>query len=306
MNGIQKVIKYCAMAFAAFLSVTILGAIVSVVMAVTTGIAGVNFLLDGGKERVTMVKEYSLEEAKNLGITSILVDCDAEITVKQGAKLTIEAKNVTDDYEIRQTKGTFRVVQKTSNYGINLGFIDTSKTETVTVTIPEELSVESVKVNSGSGKVKVSDVTTKSLKIDSGSGKVTLERIEAEETGLNTGSGGILVDDAKLGKLGMESGSGSVTMKDVEAEKVTVDSGSGSVLVEGTLTGKCEFDTGSGSVTLRLDGREEEYLIKADCGSGGLYINGKKKENGNYGTNTEGTLVIDSGSGSVKVEFVTP
>ena len=74
MNGIQKVIKYCAMAFAAFLSVTILGAIVSVVMAVTTGIAGVNFLLDGGKERVTMVKEYSLEEAKDLGISSILVD----------------------------------------------------------------------------------------------------------------------------------------------------------------------------------------------------------------------------------------
>ena len=79
MNGVQKVIKYCAMAFAIFLSVVILGTIVSVVMGVTTGIAGVNFLMEGDKERINIAEEYSLEEAKELGITEILVDCNAEI-----------------------------------------------------------------------------------------------------------------------------------------------------------------------------------------------------------------------------------
>ena len=104
----------------------------------------------------------------------------------------------------------------------------------------------------------------------------------------------------------MDSGSGSVTMRNIIAEKAKVDSGSGSVLVEGTLTGTCEFETGSGSLTMRLDGREEDYLVKAECGSGTFRMNGKKREDGIYGTNVNGELIIDSGSGSVNVEFNTP
>jgi DUF4097 and DUF4098 domain-containing protein YvlB len=161
-------------------------------------------------------------------------------------------------------------------------------------------------VDSGSGSVAVNDVTSKRMSIDSGSGKVTLTRTEAVETGLNTGSGGIFVEEAQLGRLRLDSGSGSVTMRDVVAKAANVDSGSGSVLVEGTLTGTCEFETGSGSLTLRLDGNEEEYLVKAECGSGTFRINGKKREDGSYGTNIAGELRIDSGSGSVNVEFNTP
>lgn len=324
MNGIQKVIKYCAMAFAAFLTVMILGTIVSAVMAVATGVAGVNFLLED-KERINLAEEYSVEDAKKLGITSILVDCSAEITVKQGNELVIEAENVTDEYKIQQKNGEFSIVQKTPQVKIGFWFNDVSEKETVTVTIPEELFMKQVKVNSGSGKVllenfqtdklmvesgsgsvAVSDVATKRMNIDSGSGRVTLTHTSAEETELLTGSGGILAEDTKLGKLRVDSGSGSVTMRNVVAEKAYVDSGSGAVLVEGTLVGKCEFETGSGSLTLRLNGNEEDYLVKAECGSGTFRINGKKKEDGSYGTNVAGELIIDSGSGSVNVDFNTP
>ncbi len=325
MNGIQKVIKYCAMAFAAFLAVVIFGTIVSVVMGVTTGLVGVNFFSEGEKERINLEEEYSVEEAMELGITSVLVDCNAAITIKPGDRLAIEAENVTEEYKIRQTNGKFSIVQKTPQIKIGFLFGNASEREIVTVTIPEELFMEQVKVNSGSGKVllesfqaddlmvdsgsgsvAVSDVRTKRMNIDSGSGKVTLTRTKAEETGLNTGSGGISVEEAKLGRLRLDSGSGSVTMKNIIAEKAKVDSGSGSVLVEGMLTGTCEFETGSGSLTLRLDGNEEDYLVKAECGSGTFRINGKKREEGSYGTNVAGELLIDSGSGSVNVEFNTP
>ena len=327
MNGIQKVIKYCAMAFAIFLTVVIFGSIVSVVLGVTTGIAGVNFLMGEDKERIDLAQEYTLEEAHSLGIQSVLVDCNAEITVKQGEKLAIEASNVTDEYEIRCANGKFSIVQDAPGIQVKWLFVfnDATERETVVVTIPEAFQPEQVKVNSGSGKVvleafqtdtlmidsgsgnvAVSDVETKRIDIDSGSGRVTLRNTNAEETGLITGSGGISVEDAVLGILRLDSGSGSVTMRNVIAEKAKVDSGSGSVLVEGTLTGTCEFETGSGSLNLRLDGNEEDYLVKAECGSGTFRINGKKREDGSYGNDVAGKLVIDSGSGSVNVEFNTP
>lgn len=315
------------MAFAIFLTVVIFGSIVSVVLGVTTGIAGVNVLLGEDKERINLAQEYTLENAESLGIQSVFVDCNAEITIKQGEKLAIEATDVTDEYQIHCANGKFSIVQDTPWIQMEWLFFvgDVTEREKVVVTIPEEFYSEQVKVNSGSGKVilesfqtdnltvdsgsgsvNVSDVKTKRMNIDSGSGRVTLTNTNTEETELITGSGGISVEDAKLGKLRLDSGSGSVTMRNVVAENAMVDSGSGSVLVEGKLTGTCEFETGSGSLTLRLDGREEDYLVKADCGSGAFRINGKKREEGSYGTNVEGKLSIDSGSGSVNVEFNTP
>ena len=325
MNGVQKVIKYCAMAFAVFLSVVIFGTIISVVVGVTTGIAGVNFLMDGDKERVNLAEEYTLEEARGLGITEILVDCNAEITVQTGDVLSIEAVNVTEDYEIRQNNGKFSIVEDSPEIKINFLFHNATERETVVVTIPEEFSAEQVKilsgsgavrmtgieaeyftVDSGSGKVIAENVAAKRLYVDSGSGRVTVVQAVADETEINSGSGGITVEDSKLGELLLNSGSGTVRMVHAEATKAKVDSGSGAVSYAGVLTGTCEFETGSGSLTLRIDGGEYDYKVDADCGSGTFRINGKKLDDGSYGTNVKGELLIDSGSGSVNVEFNTP
>lgn len=331
MNGLQKVIKYCAMAFAVFLSVVILGTIISVVVGVTTGIAGVNFLLDDDKERINLSEEYSLEEARELGITSILVDCSAEIVVQPGEELSIEAVDVTEDYEIRQNNGRFSIVQDRPEIKIGFWFDDISEQEKVVVTIPAELSMEKIEIKSGSGEVTVKDLMTENrimlenLSIDSGSGRVILENVDADrlyvdsgsgmvtlagarlsETEINSGSGGVAIDASALGKLLLNTGSGGVHMDNVEARDAEVDTGSGRVSYVGVLTGTCEFETGSGTLTLRLDGKEEDYKVKAECGSGTFRINGKKVDDGSYGMNVKGEILIDSGSGSVNVEFNTP
>ncbi len=331
MNGLQKVIKYCAMAFAVFLSVVILGTIISVVVGVTTGIAGVNFLLEGDKERINLSEEYTLEEARELGITSILVDCSAEIVVQPGDELSIEAVDVTEDYEIRQNNGRFSIVQDRPEIKIGFWFDDISEQEKVVVTIPAELSMEKIEIKSGSGEVTVKDLMTENfimlenLSIDSGSGRVILENVDADrlyvdsgsgmvtlagarlsETEINSGSGGVAIDASALGKLLLNTGSGGVHMDNVEARDAEVDTGSGRVSYVGVLTGTCEFETGSGTLTLRLDGKEEDYKVKAECGSGTFRINGKKVDDGSYGMNVKGEILIDSGSGSVNVEFNTP
>lgn len=329
MNGIQKVIKYCAMAFAIFLSVVILGTIVSVVMGVTTGIAGISVLTGEDKERINLSEEYSLEKATELGITSVLIDCNAEITVKRGDVLAINAENVTDDYTIRQANGEFSIVEENPKFNFifdfNFGVTGGSKRETVVVTIPAELSTEQIKILSGSGAVTMTDVVTENLTVDSGSGRVTVENVTADhmyvdsgsgrvkisgatmsETEIYSGSGGVTVDDSKLGILVLDTGSGTVKMENTEATEANVDTGSGAVTYSGILTGTCEFETGSGALNLRIDGSEEEYRVKAECGSGTFRINGKKVDDGSYGSNVKGEFLIDSGSGSVNVEFNTP
>ncbi len=325
MNGLQKVIKYCAMAFAIFLSVVILGSIITAVLGVTTGIAGINALTREDKDRISLSEEYSLEEAKALEITSILVDCNAEITVKEGEVLAIEASDVTDEYEIRQSNGKFSIVQDRPDFNINfVWFDDVAVQEKVVVTIPEELCPEQIKINSGSGAVSVTEVAADNLTVDSGSGRVTMEKVEADRllvdsgsgkvavtnakcknTELYTGSGGISVENSELGEFRLDSGSGTVRMDRVVATNANVDSGSGKVSYTGVLTGTCEFETGSGALTISLDGQEEEYRVKAECGSGTFRINGKKVDDGSYGSNVRGELLIDSGSGSVNVEFNT-
>ncbi len=327
MNGAQKVIKYCAMAFAIFLSVVILGSIVSVIMGVTTGIAGVSVLFGEDKERINLAEKYSLEEAMELGITSVLVDCNAEITVKTGTVLAVEAENVTEDYTIRQSNGKFSIVEETPkfNFIFDFGFLDVAEKETVIVTIPTELAVEQVDILSGSGAVTVTGIMADELKLNSGSGRVTAEAVSANrmyvdsgsgrvkivcasfsETEIRSGSGGVAVEDSKLGKLVLDTGSGAVAVENTEATEARVDTGSGAVSYSGMLTGTCEFETGSGALTLRIDGNQEDYRVKAECGSGTFRINGKKVDDGSYGTKIKGEFLIDSGSGSVNVEFNTP
>ena len=261
MNGLQKVIKYCAMAFAIFLTVVILGSIITAVVGVTTGIAGVNALTREDKERIALSEEYSLEEAKLLDITSILVDCNAEITVERGEVLSIKAFDVTDEYEIRQANGKFSIVQDRPDFNIKwVWFDDITVQEKVIVTIPEELCPEQIKIESGSGAVTVTEVVADNLTVDSGSGRVTMKKVEADRllvdsgsgkvavasatlknTELYTGSGGISVEDSALGMLRLDSGSGAVRMEGVVATDANVDTGSGKVSYAGVLTGTCEF-----------------------------------------------------------------
>lgn len=326
MNGIQKVIKYCAMAFAILLSVAILGSIVMAVAGVTTGVFGVNTVVGENKERVNLSEEYTIEEAKAQGITKILVDCNAEIILEQGEKLAIEAYNVTEDYKIKCVDDTFRIVEDKSNFTIHWFWLpNATKQEKVVVTIPEELEYEQIKVLSGSGAVSVNGVEAETLVLDSGSGRVAVDKVRAtyflvdsgsgkvtvsdtvaSETKFVTGSGAVTMNDSELGELMLDTGSGAVSLNRIVAEDAEVDTGSGAVSVTGVLTGTCEFETGSGSLTIRLDGQEEEYRVKAECGSGTFRINGKKMEDGSYGSNVRGELIIDSGSGSVNVEFNTP
>lgn len=309
MNGIQKVIKYCAMAFALFLAVSIFGAIVAGVTGLAVGVTGIKQITDN-TERMDLSQQYTETEISDLGIHTVYVDCNADITVRCGEVLSIDATDVTKDYKIECSNGKFSIVQDRTGISFDWNWLfdlgNATVQETVVVTVPEGFDARQIVINSGSGKVFVEDITAKELKVDSGSGRVTVTGITVGETRMDTGSGGVTIENGLLGRLNLNSGSGAIVMNEIVANDVVIESGSGSVAITGVLSGNCDFETGSGSLSIALDGAKEEYLVKAKCGSGTFRINGKKVDDGSYGTDVKGTLVIDSGSGSVNIEFNTP
>jgi len=95
-------------------------------------------------------------------------------------------------------------------------------------------------------------------------------------------------------------------------KSIDVDTGSGSVNIEGDLSAlsKLNIDTGSGSVTLRSSA-QPSMEIRIDTGSGGVDVDapGATIRENDDGTivrlkDAAGSGVIDTGSGSVKLNFL--
>ncbi len=167
-----------------------------------------------------------------------------------------------------------------------------------------EVDSEDFYINSGSGLVNISRVNADEVCVDSGSGAVTLSEINTRKTVLDSGSGTVTVKDSVTGETSVDTGSGYISFEDVTAENMALESGSGRVKYTGWLTGDCVFDTSSGSVNLEVYGEEEDYNIRADLGSGGLYINGAKARDTEIEyDDADNLLIFDTGSGRVSVKF---
>lgn len=322
MNGLQKIIKYCALAFATILSVTIIG---SILMAIFGLSAHLSNQTASTEERKTITKSYTTEEIAEQEITSVLIDCSAKINVLSGTELKIEAQNVTDEYEISVSNHTLRLKDtKTGFFFFRFGFFPFTELDepVVTVTVPESFIAKEFSIDSGSGKVTVEDIDVDSLLVDGGSGRISISSLvseylsiesgsgsvevnncTAERSKLNGGSGSIDVTDCSLGRLVLDTGSGDAGLKRIAANDMKVESGSGSISFSGTVTGDSTVDTGSGSVSFQLTGSASDYKITLDSGSGNLWLNGDRKGDGTYGKNKAGSIELETGSGDVTIDF---
>lgn len=196
--------------------------------------------------------------------------------------ISVVYENIPETYEIQNRQGVLEIERKEDIFIWN-SMIE--KTPKIKICVPATMKFEEIAVDSGSGSVKLSNVSTEKFHVDTGSGPVTVE-------------------NSYLGEASADTGSGLVNFEQITAEHMVVDSGSGRVNVAGYLSGNCVFDTGSGSVNVEIYGEAEEYDIRADVGSGSLYLNGDKvKDTTIKHEDAENLLVFDTGSGRVSVEF---
>jgi len=329
----KHLIKYGAILMAVVLSASIIGTCVSVAVelgrAVTGGVNKGSIVIDGkvvwesdGNKTDDDVWEFfGLSIKGSNGIKSgTFTEIDAEevsqlyidntycaVTIEPGDTYMVEYENIPEEYTIQVVNGMLKIAMEPELVFIGFSEFVTEPAK-ICVTVPDGTELEKITIDNGSGAVYLADMYTDVLWIDSGSGAVQVQGVTAGNTKLDMGSGALSVSDSEIGETVLDTGSGAARFQNVVAKNLAADSGSGSIRYQGILTGNCIFDTGSGSVNLELTGWEERYNIRADLGSGGLYINGEPVEdNANIKhKGAENLLLFDSGSGRVSVKFVAP
>lgn len=306
MTSLQKLVKIIAIAFAAILAF-------SIIAFVLAGIAyGIDCFDNNHEERklssffgwegkrIDIDETFDNEKLAGDPVEQITIACGAEIHIKKGEVLHVLAQNVPEDYRVSYSKGTLLVEDDNNN---RIDFFSSNKA-VVTVEVPSDIYLNKIRIQSGSGKVFLDDVEGKDLILDSGSGRIVANRVNVEQTDIDSGSGRVEFNDSNLGKLSCDSGSGRITMNRVSSYDVIMESGSGSVVYKGDMKGRCNIRSGSGSISFTLNGEKDNYRIRVDKGSGSFKVDGVSKKDGEFGNEIDGVLLVNSGSGSVKINFV--
>lgn len=154
----QKIIKYCAMAFALFLIVNILNGVCSAVFCVA-GLTGKNDSEYIKKD----AKEYVIEEA----VTELKIDLSvAELEIKNGDELKVETNH--RYIQCRVDGGCLVIQEKRPFLGMNV------KGMNVCLTIPESMALEYIDMDTGIGDVTIEDVCLNNANIDIGIGELDL------------------------------------------------------------------------------------------------------------------------------------
>lgn len=162
-------------------------------------------------------------------------------------------------------------------------------------------------VDTGSGSVEVVGVDG-DLEVDTGSGNVRVSDVTGDDVGVDTGSGSVDADGIRARRVEIDTGSGQIELRQSEARDILLDTGSGSVMAElESDIDRLEIDTGSGSVTVRFP-EELGAAVDIETGSGGIDVDfpvmtthrSRDELRGTIGDG-EGTIVIDTGSGSVRI-----
>lgn len=268
MNSVQKVIKYLALAFAVFLSVSIIGGII-------TGLTGISYILSGrNSEAVGEMQVYPIEgEISSLSVTL----SGAKLKIKTSDKFSVESNHnyISVKLEIGQlcineTKKLFSVYPKGA---------------TVILNIPEGFVFDDATVETGAGKVHIDSLSADVLKLSLGAGEAEIGSLTANSRAdIDGGAGKLNIDGGKLCNLNLDMGVGKLTLKS-------------------RIEGKSDLDYGVGEANLILLGSKDDYKIELDKGIGEARLAGESmRDDSVYGTG-ENRIEIDGGIGAINIEF---
>lgn len=271
MTMLQKIIKYFALALAAFL-------IFSIISGILGGLYFFTGLLGLQKHSETIKNEMSVVSFEESNINSLDIDVAfTNLIIKSGESLKIETNNENINYQ--QNDLNLQIKEKTHNW-----FFKNNKGDLI-LYIPDGLEFEKVKINAGAGKIQIENINTKKLSLELGTGETTIEKLNA-------------VDNCKI-----ESGAGKVDIYSGKINNLNLDIGIGKFKLTSSIIGNSKINAGIGSLELNIQGNKEDYKIKADKGIGTIKIDGKNVEDNYVYGNGENEVKIEGGIGSISVDF---
>lgn len=264
MTTMQKIIKYFALAFAIFLSVSIIGGICGALYHVSYFFAG-----NTQDEMTTHIIGNNF--------TSLSVNISAaELEIKTGENFGIETNN---RYLRYKENGEILKIHETKP------FFASRKGMKVTLTIPKETVFDYADIDAGAGKVTIDELLANSLNIELGAGELKVGRLDA------------------MHKAEIDGGAGSVTIMGGRLNNADIDMGVGELNLTSELDGKSSIDYGVGETNLVLLGTDDDYKIKLDKGIGDAWLAGKKMSDDSVYGGGSRRVEIDGGIGALNITF---
>ena len=274
MTDAQRIIKYLAIALAVFLTVAIVGGILSAV-----GVLG-GIFLGGGREETDAtgdMKTYAV--ASRISELKIHINA-ADLTIKEGGRFSVESnlKNLT----VEEKNGCLILKDLTT---IKLNGSNAYRDAVLTVYVPAGTVFEKINLNTGAGRV-------------------TAGELRAETVDLELGAGDALIDTLVATKSAdIEGGAGRIAISGGALHNLELGMGVGQLNLTSALTGECQLELGIGESNITLIGSREAYELDIEKGIGEIRVDGKVVSD--YGSSGNGTaeVKIQGGIGAINVEF---
>lgn len=265
MTTLQRIIKYCAMGFAIFLVISIVGGICGAL-----GIVSYVFQGDSTGE----MQAYSVsKEVKSLDVE--ISAADFQIVSGDGFAVESDHKNL----NVKEEGGTLYISEEKKMFG---WFFEGAK---LVLTIPQEFQFDEAIISTGAGKVDIEALSSDKLSLELGAGAVEIGSLKAKN------------------QASVESGAGKLTIEDGELHNLSMEVGVGKLELKGKLTGDCTMDYGIGEAEVTLVGEEKDYQIQLDKGLGEATLAGKSMSDESLYGDGDNKIKIDGGVGAVHIDF---
>ncbi len=265
MTAFQKVIKYLAMAFAVFLSVSIIGGAI--------GALGLFAGFFGGDAVDGDVRTYEVYS----DICRLEADINAaDFTIRQGEKFLVESnlKHLT----VEEENGVLSI-RETKKFGsVYNGAL-------LTLYIPADTVFEKISIKTGAGRLTAGSLSSEALDLELGAGDAAIESL-------------VVTAEASI-----DGGAGRITVSGGALHNLDLDMGIGQFNLTSALTGDCSFDLGVGESNITVIGDRENCKLAIDKGIGSITVDGERVSDLKEQGSAENRIDISGGIGAVNLKF---
>ena len=274
MTTLQKVIKYLALAFAIFLTVSIVGGILSAV-----GLLGSLFSDDDAEwgDVIGETKTYTV--SSEISDLNIQINA-ADFYIKEGNGFSVESnlKNL----EVDEKNGCLTLKDLTK---IKLNGSNAYENAVLTIYVPVGMVFDNVNIKTGAGRFTVDSLSAATIGFELGAGDVTISKLIAEKS------------------ANIEGGAGRITISNGAIKDLALKMGMGQLNLTAALTGDSELELGVGESNITLLGSKDDYELDIEKGIGNITVD--RKNVTDYGSSGNGANEVDihGGVGAINVRF---
>jgi hypothetical protein len=258
-------------------------------------VAGVALLILGGllggfKYKDETIRSQTFEYTDPTSIVNFVVDM-AQVNIVKGDTLKLIVNDfLAEDLEITTHPSAINVSYKTNtkfygpmfdHYTLTFDGFEYTPIPSMTLQVPENM-LKTLDINTSLGDVKVAGISVDNLTVDISWGRFIGTDVTAKSTIVN-------------------SSLGDINFYNFYTDNIIVDSSYGDTEFNGDINKNGSFDSSLGDIEMNLKGNYENYVFDVDLDLGELEIDGRNTRPGNYNSNGNVPIRVDSSNGSVDI-----